>query len=414
MNIVHVTHRAWPVVGGSEQYVHEIARRQVATGHRVTVVATQAQALSALWAAGAACVPETSSTEQDGVRMVRLPLRYLPVGALAFPTLRRITWLLSHLAAPLALPLSRFFPWVPALPATLDALQADLYFAWNLTLEGLTAGTARQAAHQHVPWIAVPLLHLARPAFYTMPHQLHWLRDAARILTQTPMEREFLLARGFAPRRVAVVSPGVATTPPSDEIQYLDLAIRKSDSAPLVVTIGALGRDKGTLHLLAACRRLWESGIRLELALVGTMEPAIERAITRLPASWQEYCHCLGRISEVEKWSLLAAADILALPSRTESFGIVFLEAWLCRKPVVGARAGAIPDVVQHGEDGVLVEFGDVPGLADALRTLLTDPARAAQLGVQGYRKVQQCYTWDHQYAHLQEVMAEVQTEWSG
>ncbi len=180
-----------------------------------------------------------------------------------------------------------------------------------------------------------------------------------------------------------------------------------------MVSIGGLGRDKGTLHLLAACRRLWESGFRLELALVGTMEPAIKRAITRLPASWQEYCYCLGRISEVEKWSLLAAADILALPSRTESFGIVFLEAWLCRKPVIGARAGAIPDVVQHGKDGVLVEFGDVPGLADALRTLLTDPARAAQLGMQGYRKVQQCYTWDHQYAHLQEVMAEVQTEWT-
>ena len=298
------------------------------------------------------------------------------------------------------------------MPATLDALQADLYFAWNLTLEGLTAVTARQAAHQHVPWIAIPLLHLARPAFYTMPHQLHWLRDAARILTQTPMEREFLLARGFAPHNVAIVSPGVATTPPSDKIQDLGLAFSKSDNAPLVVTIGALGRDKGTLHLLAACRRLWESGFRLELALVGTMEPAIKRAITRLPASWQEYCHCLGRISEVEKWSLLAAADVLALPSRTESFGIVFLEAWLCRKPVIGARAGAIPDVVQHGKDGVLVEFGDVPGLADALRTLLTDPARAAQLGVQGYRKVQQCYTWDHQYAHLQEVMAEVQTEW--
>ena len=116
----------------------------------------------------------------------------------------------------------------------------------------------------------------------------------------------------------------------------------------------------------------------------------------------------------MEKWSLLAAADVVALPSRTESFGIVFLEAWLCRKPVIGARAGAIPDVVQHGEDGVLVEFGDVPGLADALRMLLTDPARAAQLGLQGYRKVQQCYTWDHQYAHLQKVITEVQTEWSG
>lgn len=410
MHIVHVTHRAWPVVGGSEQYVHELTRRQVAAGHQVTVIATQAQALAALWSAGAACVPAATPTEQDGVRILRLPLRYLPVGELTFPALRRITWLLSHVAIPLALPLSRFFPWVPVLPDTLAALEADLYFAWNLTLEGLTAAVARQAARQYVPWIAVPLLHLARPDFYTMPHQLGLLRDAARILAQTPTEREFLLARGFEPRRVVVVSPGVAAVPPSGEARYL--ACHKSDGAPLVVTVGALGYAKGTLHLLAAARRLWKWGIPVELLLVGAMEPAVERAIARLPETWRGRCHCLGRVSEAEKWALLAAADVLALPSRTESFGMVFLEAWLCRKPVIGARAGAIPDVIQHGVDGVLVEFGDVAGLADALRALLSDPAYAAQLGTRGYQKVQQRYTWDYQYARLHEIIAEVQTEW--
>ncbi len=410
MHIVHVTHRAWPVAGGSEQYVHEIARRQVVAGHHVTVVATQAQELSALWSANVARVPAETPDESDGIRILRLPLRHLPAGELTFAALRRITWLFSHMAVPLALPLARFFPWVPALPETLDALQADLYFAWNLTLEGLTVAVARQSACQQIPWIAVPLLHLARPAFYTMPHQLHLLRDAARILTQTSTEREFLLAHGFGPRRVVVVSPGVAAVPPLGEEYHPFLY--KSAGVPLVVTIGALGYAKGTLHLLGAARRLWKWGIPLELALVGTMEPAVERAIARLPEQWRGRCHCLGRISEAEKWALLAAADVLALPSRTESFGIVFLEAWLCRKPVIGARSGAIPDVVSQGMDGLLVEFGDVEGLADALRTLLTDPAYAAQLGERGYQKVQQRYTWDYQYACLQKIEAEVQTEW--
>jgi glycosyltransferase involved in cell wall biosynthesis len=410
MHIVHVTHRAWPVAGGSEQYVHEIARRQVAAGHQVTVVATQAQELSALWTATAARVPAATPDAQDGIRIVRLPLRYLPLGNLTFAVLRRITYLFSHIAIPLAAPLVQFFPWVPALPETLGVLQADLYFAWNLTLEGLTAAVAHQSSRQHIPWIAVPLLHLARPAFYTMPHQLHLLRDAACILTQTSKEREFLLARDFEPRRVVVVSPGVAAAPPPGEAHRP--VLYKSNESPLVITIGALGYAKGTLHLLGAARRLWKRGIPLELALIGTVEPAVERAIARLPELWRERCHCLGRISEAEKWALLAAADVLALPSRTESFGIVFLEAWLCRKPVIGARAGAVPDVVQHGVDGLLVEFGDVAGLADALRVLVTDPARAAQLGEHGYQKVQQRYTWDYQYARLQEIMAQVHMEW--
>ncbi|MFN8515884.1 MAG: glycosyltransferase [Chloroflexia bacterium] len=58
---------------------------------------------------------------------------------------------------------------------------------------------------------------------------------------------------------------------------------------------------------------------------------------------------------------MLAAASIFALPSRTDSFGITFLEAWCNGVPVIGARAGSIPDVIDDGEDELLVPFGDVP-----------------------------------------------------
>ena len=413
MSIVHVTHRAWPVVGGSERYVLELARRQVLDGHTVTIVATQADALSALWTARGTTVGADTPTERDGVHIVRLPLRHLPLGALAFPALRRVIWLLAQVSPDLALPLARYAPWTPVLSETLATLSADLSFAWNLTLEGLTAAVARQSARQNVPWIAVPLLHLARPGFYTMPHQLHLLRGAARILTQTETERRYLLARGFGSEQISVISPGVDGAPPAsaDGRRFRE---RHGIAGPLVVTLGALGYDKGTLHLVDAARRLWEAGIPLELALIGTPDRAVERAMARLSGAQQRYCHCLGRVPEAEKWDALAAADIVALPSRTESFGLVFIEAWLLKKPVVGARAGALVDVVADGADGVLAAFGDVVGLAKAMQALLADPERAAQMGERGYDKVQQHFTWDRQYGRLREVVAQVMRESNG
>jgi glycosyltransferase involved in cell wall biosynthesis len=86
---------------------------------------------------------------------------------------------------------------------------------------------------------------------------------------------------------------------------------------------------------------------------------------------------------------------MLLLPSRTDSFGIVLLEAWGYGKPVIGARAGGIPGVIDNGRNGFLVEFGDVPGLTDAVRQLIEDPAHQAALGRAGLEKVNTVYQWE-------------------
>jgi len=84
---------------------------------------------------------------------------------------------------------------------------------------------------------------------------------------------------------------------------------------------------------------------------------------------------------------------------------MVFLEAWACRKPVIGARAGAVPDVIAEGQDGLLVEFGAVVELAHALQVLLKDRALAAGMGRRGHEKVARYYQWEQQYARLRVVV---------
>ncbi|MFU8812244.1 MAG: glycosyltransferase family 4 protein [Balneolaceae bacterium] len=78
-----------------------------------------------------------------------------------------------------------------------------------------------------------------------------------------------------------------------------------------------------------------------------------------------------------------------------EGYGIVYLEANACKKPVIGSRSGGIASAVLEGETGLLVDEDDVDELADKIETILTDPERAAELGEKGYQRVLDDVNWD-------------------
>lgn len=82
----------------------------------------------------------------------------------------------------------------------------------------------------------------------------------------------------------------------------------------------------------------------------------------------------LGKLEQIAP--LLAAADLFILPSQTESFGLSALEALASGVPVIGTKAGGLPEVIRDGETGVLCGVGDVAGMAAAALTILEDPSR--------------------------------------
>src|SRR6266704_965525 len=77
----------------------------------------------------------------------------------------------------------------------------------------------------------------------------------------------------------------------------------------------------------------------------------------------------------------LAAADLFLLPSQLESFGLAALEAMACEVPVIGTNAGGMPEVVEHGVDGYLVEPGDVQAAARYAIQILSRPDRGREMG---------------------------------
>jgi glycosyltransferase involved in cell wall biosynthesis len=103
----------------------------------------------------------------------------------------------------------------------------------------------------------------------------------------------------------------------------------------------------------------------------------------------------IGTIQLDEKSSAFAACDIFILPSSQESFGGVFVEAWMFKKPVVGIRIPSVSDVIDNGKNGLTVNQSSNE-IANALITLLSDNNKASQMGHNGFGKAHSMYIWDN------------------
>jgi glycosyltransferase involved in cell wall biosynthesis len=90
-------------------------------------------------------------------------------------------------------------------------------------------------------------------------------------------------------------------------------------------------------------------------------------------------------VSEKEKEILFGACDIFCMPSKSESFGLTYLEAWHKKKPVIGANIPAVKELIGGVGGGLLVKYGDKGELSMAIEKLFTDKILAKQLGENGY-----------------------------
>jgi glycosyltransferase involved in cell wall biosynthesis len=203
---------------------------------------------------------------------------------------------------------------------------------------------------------------------------------------------------GYAPRRLAVVPPGrdVATEigpPPPDP--------RRGRQAALLC-VGNWVERKGILSLLDALARLEPQLATLHLVGDDRAEPAyaarVHARLARPDLAERVVVHGPLGVAQVAAW--YTAADAFVLPSLKEPFGTVYGEAMAFGLPVVGWRAGNLPYLAEHEREGLLVEPGDIDGLAAALRRLATDPPLRQRLGQAARRKALLRPTW-HDVAGL-------------
>ena len=98
---------------------------------------------------------------------------------------------------------------------------------------------------------------------------------------------------------------------------------------------------------------------------------------------------------------LMRAIDVMCLPSHREPFGLVYVEAALAEKPVIACEAGGAPEIIEHGETGLLVRPQNVPDLAQAILTLLDNRDHAAAMGRRGRELALDRFTWPNYLARI-------------
>jgi len=410
MRILHLIPRYWPAHGGAERHLGEISVRLAAEGHSVTVATTDALDFELFWNPRRRRI-NLPEAEHRGVWIRYFPVRHLPAAPLAYPAIRRLLWIFSRLPGVPVGSIEHLARWTPRVPDLWRWLNStrepfDLVAAMGIIFEPLVAAGLQFARRRGIPFVVYPLTHLGagpRPGmdsvgrFYTMRHQIALAKAADAVVAQTPTERAFYVGHGVAQERISVVGPGVN---PEEVLGGDPNRFRKRHGVkePTVAFLGHLSYDKGAIHVVEAVRRLWQAGRSLSLVLAGGMLTPFRRYLNNLPPTDRSRTLILPSIKEADKRDMLAACDLLALPSRTDSFGIVYLEAWLYRKPVIGARAWGIGDVIEDGRDGLLVPFGDIQALANAIAFLLDHPEQRSRMGIAGEQKVYQAHTWDRKY----------------
>jgi starch synthase len=233
------------------------------------------------------------------------------------------------------------------------------------------------------------------------------------VAVSASMRQDVQSLYGVAPERIRVIHNGIdlqqyRPTPSPETLA--EFGIRAD--MPYVLFVGRITRQKGILHLVRAIRH-FHPGLQVVLCAgapdtpeIGReMSDAVEaaRAATRNPIVW------IPQMLPKEKViALYTHAAIFVCPSVYEPFGIINLEAMACETPVVASAVGGIPEVVEHGDTGLLVpaetlDHAEVEprhpeqfarDLAAAVNTLLDDPALRTDMAARARRRVEQQFSW--------------------
>ncbi len=266
--------------------------------------------------------------------------------------------------------------------------------------DGWTAGLAARMAglklvrSRHIE-VDYPNRFWSGIAYRTLPH--HVLTTSERIAgrmieeLKIPRARVTCIATGIDLERFHPGRPGTVR-------QELGLP----ESVPLVGMISVLRSWKGHATFLEAAEKLLaQRRVQFVIAGDGPARSELMEKIERAP--WRGNVTLLGHRADVE--NVLGSLDVLALPSYAhEGIPQIILQAQAMARAIVATRIGGIPEVVEDGATGVLIEPRDAGALAETIGGLLDDPARRARLGAAARRYAEAHHGLDRMGARLLEM----------
>jgi glycosyltransferase involved in cell wall biosynthesis len=368
VKILHVVPTYLPATryGGPIYSVHGLCRALVRRGHSVAVYTTNVDG------PGESKVPIGRPTRMDGVWVT-----YFATG------LGRRLYRSPDMAAALACNASDF-----------DVVHAHSVFLWP------TSAAASAARRAGVPYVVSPrgmlvpeLVHrksrLAKSAWIAAFERRN-LAGAASVHMTADIEAEDFRRLRLRTRRIDVIPNGIEL--PADLPACAIGASVDSEKRPVVLSLGRINWKKGLDRLIRAIADVPQA----ELVIAGNDEDGLTPRLQELArqASVANRVRMIGPVHGEEKWRILASADVFALASYSENFGIAVLEAMACGVPVVVTPEVGLAAAVAETGAGIVVD-GEPIRFGRALAGLLADPERRRRMGEAGRMAALERFSWN-------------------
>ena len=268
---------------------------------------------------------------------------------------------------------------------------------------------------QSTPWVITPHFHPSWSMwggakrktlreFYDTVIGKGTMESANLITCVSKHERDMLVSEiGISEDNIKIIYNGINWNDwqilPDKNIfrkQYPDI------SDKFVLFAGRLATNKGLSDLISAMDLLNQKSV--DLVITGA-DMGLGKQLEKEALEKGVRMHRLGHIDDETYRSVLAAAEMLVLPSEYEAFGIVLLEAAAAETAVIGTNVGGIPEAMSPGNNGLIVEYNDVDNLSKSIATLLDDAKLCKEMGKAG-RVWAKNFSWDS-------ILKELEQEYS-
>ena len=259
-----------------------------------------------------------------------------------------------------------------------------------------------------IPVVITPFFHFSNPR-YLKSSLIEVLAKFDLIIACTNVEKQVIINKtGISREKIVVVPMGVdfkkfAASTGAGSAQYCfkeHFFKKREKKYRMVLYCGYKNFEKGSLSVLKTIPLVLEKMKKVYFVLIGPTTMAYNKELSKIKKKDKARIinltpDNLTGYFDKKKIAAFKEADVYLMPSRSDAFGISFLEAWAAGKPVIGANIGATPQVINNGVDGYLVEFNNPKDISEKVIKLLKNKRLRKRLGAKGKDKVRINHTWD-------------------
>ncbi len=368
----------FPVIGGSE-ILAKTFMDHLSKKHSVTVYTTNIDNIEGFWNKDSPKIQEHNSLDYLVKRYEILTPSEIPLDK----NLERLPLITNHPG-----------PFIPKLwlDLVLKKIDFDLIFVTAFPYDHLFPAFIA-SKKWNIPIVIAPLIHQGFPELFLNSTRLTILKNSDAIITMTKSEKELLEKFGINSNKLFIIPPGV-----NEHKNKLDItAFKEKYSIPSktknILFVGSKANVKGVIHLVEAMKLVWKKSPDSILILIGSNTKEFQDYLSGQPNKIKKKLFNINLIDDKEKNEAFASCDVFVMPSKSESFGLVYLEAWSHSKPVIGCKIASSFDLIENNKDGLLVEFGNIDELSNAITNLLEDDSMRMIMGKNGKDKSKK-FTW--------------------